>query len=482
VTRRYVADRCHPRLAGSLGMVIVAPLRASCAEVGVTFYGLSGGTRQRIGMIRFSRFAFGSVRGVEGAAPEAAPRARWRGLGAFGVSVALGLLPSVHTSLLSAQEPPPLSGSVSGRVLDQNSERPIADVVVRIGLAETLTDERGLFVLLELPVGDQRISFNHLSYGEHRRRVLVQSAQELMFDIRLSSQAIELAPLLVETLSGVDRRRLTSGHAMNEVVRPEIEAAVRTGMNLAELLRRSLPGASVQPGGRGASCATTRGASSLGGGCGTPTVYLDGVQISDPGFLYTTMTLDDIYRLEFLSIGEAGARYGSAGRFGVLLVETRSGPRPSRARAPEEVFLPAFDWSLEEHAYRKTRAFGSSFVGNALGVGIGLALSSQCFKVTNSGSLGLRTECNGVATMGVAFLALGLPAVGGSYATRWGGATERSQGRLTPSRIAGAITLASGYLLVIHGAPASRVAGGVVLALGVPTIMTISDRIFRSLR
>jgi hypothetical protein len=412
----------------------------------------------------------------------AAPRPRSRGLGALGVSVTLALLLAAQASPLSAQEPRELTGSVSGRVLDRNSERPISDVVVRIGIAETLTDESGLFVLLEIPVGDQRIAFNHLSYGEHRRRVLVQSNEELMFDIRLSSQAIELAPLVVETLSDLDRRRLTSGHAMNEVVRPEIEAAARTGMNLAELLRQRLPSAYVQPGARGSSCVTLRGAISYSGGCGTPTVYLDGVQISDPGFLYTTMRLDDIYRLEFLSIGEAGARYGSAGRFGVLLVETRSGPRPNRGRAPNEELVPVFDWSLEEGPYRKKRAFGSAFLGNALGVGIGLALSSQCLHVTKSGSLGLRTECNGVATMGVAFLALGLPTIGGSYATQWAGATERSQGRLTPPRIAGAITVASGYLLVIHGAPASQVAGGVVLALGVPTIMTVSDRIFRSLR
>lgn len=406
----------------------------------------------------------------------AAPRPRWRGLGALGVLI------SMQASLLSAQEPQPLSGSVSGRVLDQRSERPISDVVVRIGIAETLTDDSGHFVFLEIPVGEQRISFNHLSYGVHRRRVLVQPDEELMFDIRISSQAIELAPLVVETLSDVDRRRLTSGHSMNEVVRPEIEAAARTGMNLAELLRHRLPSAYVQSGPRGSSCVSMRGAISFSGGCGTPTVYLDGVQIADPGFLYTTMRLDDIFRLEFLSIGEAGARYGSAGRFGVLLIETRSGPRPNRGRAPNEKLVPIFDWSLEEGPYRKSRAFGSSFLGNALGVGIGLALSSQCLHVTNSGSLGLRTECSGVATMGVAFLALGLPTVGGSYATQWGGATERSQGRLTPSRIAGAIALVSGYLLLIHGAPASKVAGGIVLAVGVPTIMTVSDRIFRSLR
>jgi hypothetical protein len=375
------------------------------------------------------------------------------------------------------------TGSIVGRVIDQGSQQPIPDVVVRVdGLAvQVVTDGDGMFLLLSVPIGERSLTIQHLSYGQHTRTVLVEPGEDLRLEARISQRAIELAPLVVEALNPLERRRVTSGFGVNEVVRDEIAEAARTGQSLSELLRDRLPGALMRGGTRGSACLEVRGAR-RGGRCNEVMVMLDGVQISNPGFLYTTMPLEQIERLELVSAGEAGARYGSAGGFGVLLIETRQGPRPSRAGLEEERRLSGFDWSQEAEPYRWGRVWISSFLANAIGLGLSVAVARECFWVPETGSLGLRTRCGGAATVAVGALSMGLPTLGGSLAARWGGSTERSQGRVTASALSGALALTSGYLLMLHGSPVTETVGGALLALGVPTLITLSDRVFRVLR
>ncbi len=377
-------------------------------------------------------------------------------------------------------------GIVSGRVVDQATGTPIADVRIQVEdtAIEALSDERGLFHLSDVPSGQQRLLLSHLAYGEHSRMVLVPEADRMIVEARLSTQAIELAPLLVETLTDVDRRQATTGAQVNEVERPAIDLAHRTGQSLGEVLRQEIPGASVREGWFGGACVEFRGARSAGGRCRELTVFMDGVRIANPGLLLATLSPNDVENMEILSPAEAGARYGSVSGNGVLLIETRRPPRP-RARGPElagSTEATLFDWSEESSPYAWKRAVATSFVANAVGVGTGLILAHQCLWRTEAGSLGLRTRCGGAATTGIGFLALGLPALGSALAAQWGGATDRSVGRVTPMSLTAALGLASGYILIIHGSDASQVAGTVVLGLGVPVLTTLADRIFRALR
>lgn len=387
---------------------------------------------------------------------------------------------------VGAQEPPPSAagdgvGTISGRVIDAGTSRPIADVVIRVdgSMYETLSDPSGMFTLEGIPEGDQRLVLQHLSYGEHARRVLVSSGENLTLEARISTRAIELAPLVVETLSELDRRRITSGAQINEVTREDLDLAQTTGRNLAEMLRERIPGASVRPGRFGMSCVEYRGARAGGGPCRDLTVFVDGVRIADPGTFYDLVPPNDIERMEILSVAEAGARYGSVTGNGVLLIETR---RPPQREESEESTLQhsLFDWREEPRPYAWKRVFATSFVANAIGVGISLALADQCLWRAESGSLGLRTRCGGAATTGIGFLSLGLPAIGGSFAARWGGATPLSHGRLTPASLTAGLGLASGYMLLIHGTGTSEALSAVMLGLGVPVLTTLADRIFRS--
>lgn len=403
----------------------------------------------------------------------------------------LALAGSLATAPLSAQDPSPVdhpaeTGAISGRVIDEDTRRPIEDVAVRVADTqhETLSDERGMFRLSGVPAGEHRLLLEHLSYGEHARGVLVNEAENLTLEARMSTQAIELAPLLVEALTDLDRRRITTGAQINEVERPELDLAGRAGRGLEDLLREEIPGASMRPGRFGGACIEFRGARAGGGECRELTVFVDGVRIADPGLFYTTTRPDDVERMEILSPAEAGARYGSVSGNGVLLVETRRPPqRRQSADSTEEGTLDAgFDWTEETRPYAWKRVFATSFVANAVGVGLSLALADQCLWRTDAGSLGLRTRCGGVATTGISVLSLALPALGGSAAAQWGGQTDRSQGRITPTSLTAALGIASGYMLVIHGTGASEAIGSLVLGVGVPALTTFADRLFRSLR
>ena len=372
------------------------------------------------------------------------------------------------------------TGSISGRVIDEDSLRPVPGVLVSVeGVEPVLTDGNGLFVLEVVPIGDRLLVLDHLAYGEHRRGVLVERDADLMIEARMSSQAIELAPLIVEALSELDYRRVTSGHGMTEVTRPEIDAAARAGFDLSRLLG-VMPGVQVTPGGFAQRvCVQYRGGS--GSSCRQVAIILDGVQVSDPGLLYATMPLDNIERMEILSPGEAGVRYGRAAAQGILLIETKQGPRPGRVDDVNR-YVTGFDWSGEEEPYPWIRVYGSSFIANAVGVGVGMLVANRCLWSPDNPSPGLRTRCGGLATVGSGLLSLGLPAIGGSLAARWGGGTERSRGRFGPTALAAGIALTSGYLLVIEGGSTNEVVGVVVLALAAPLLMTLSDRVFRVLR
>jgi len=268
---------------------------------------------------------------------------------------------------------------------------------------------------------------------------------------------------------------------MTEVVRTDIDEYQRTGRNLAEALRERMPGVSVRNGRFGGACLEYRGGRAAGGPCRELTVFVDGVRISEPGLLFTTLSPNDVERMELLSPSEAGARYGSIAGYGVLLIETRVGPQRPRGPRDDEAQRTGFDWTGEPRPYAWRRVFASAFTANAIAVGLSLALADQCLWRPETSSLGLRTRCSGGSTTGIAAISLALPTFASALAARWGGETEVSRGRITPTSLSTALGLTTGYLLIINGTGTSQAIGSVMLGLGVPVLTTLSDRIFRSL-
>jgi hypothetical protein len=219
--------------------------------------------------------------------------------------------------------------------------------------------------------------------------------------------------------------------------------------------------------------------------CRAVAVFMDGVRVTGGGNFYTTLPLDQIERLEALSPAEAGARYGMAAGFGVLLIETRQGRSEARARTTDRM-VRGFDWSLEAQTYRWPRVLGASFVGNTVGVGLSMLLYDQCLYMSGGDAALLRSKCDAFSTVGVSFLTLTLPGAAGSLAARWAGSTDRSRGRIVPSAVMGTLAVSSGALLLVHGeskdSDAARTAGAIVVTVGVPLVLTLGDRAFRALR
>jgi hypothetical protein len=264
------------------------------------------------------------------------------------------------------------------------------------------------------------LRFTHLGFGDHLEAVMLTAGQTLALDVRMSSEAIELAPLLVEGRSDLDERRRTSGHGINEVEEFEIDRAARSGLTLRELLQTTMPGTLASQGGLSGTCVQYRAIRSGGDtGCMEVTVILDGVQVANPGYIYETMPLNSISRLEMLSPGQAGVRYGTAAGQAVLLIETRRGPQMQRAI--DARFVTGMAWN-EAAPYHWRAVVGST------------------------------------------------------------GGTDVSRGRVGPSSFAGGVVLTGGYLLIIHGGEGARATGFALLSVGVPVAIALADRVFRTIR
>ena len=392
----------------------------------------------------------------------------------------LCVLTLVSAAAVSAQQ----TGTLTGRVLEHENSRPIPDVVVRLhDLAfSTVTDAAGMFRFEVVPEGAHILVVEHLAYGDQSREIAVNPGEDLRLDVRLAPRTIELEPLVVEAVTELERRRISTGHSVNEVGPAQLSEAARRGLALSDVLAQHLPGLRVRSS-RTGSCVEYRSTSAQGG-CNDVSIYVDGVRAAVPSLLYFSMPLEDIARVELLSPLQASTRFGMAAGGGALLVETKTGPQRQREAAADNL-VTGFDWSLEEERYGWERVFASSFVGNAVGLALGLGLANRCLEI-DTGLGGLRPRCTGILTTGTGILALALPSAAGGYSAGWAGQTDRSKGRFLPAALGSAMAATAGYLLLIEGrsneSGAAETAGIVLLAVGTPLMTTLADRIFRVLR
>jgi hypothetical protein len=367
---------------------------------------------------------------------------------------------------------------------DEGSLAGIASVIVRIASTDlsALSDADGRFQIRGVPAGSQVVLLQHVAYGERVDTVLIRAGQEARLDLRLSMRAVQVDSVVAEAATELQARRRSTGAAMHELLRPAIDEAARKGQSLAELLRDQMPSLNVQSQSAGfLTCVEFRQGSGLRttGACQMMAIYIDGVFMSAPGTIPPNIPLNDIERVEAISPGQAGVQYGTLGGNGVLLIETRRGPGPQRQR-PGETYLIGFDWSEEPNPYPWVRVIASGVLGNALGLGVGLLAAEQCLLVDDRrGTVGVRDECGGLKALAAGSLAIVLPIFGTSYATRWGGSTVRSRGRLVPAVVVGSVSALTGYLLLVEG---QNVGAGVALGLGIPALVVLSDRVFRVLR
>jgi hypothetical protein len=392
--------------------------------------------------------------------------------------LALALPPSVM-----AQE----TRVVTGVVVDAESGVPVADALVTIRGTDlrAITDPEGRFEVGGVPVGSLQLVLRHVGYGEHAQPLVVGASGPLDFRIRVSSRAIELAPLVVEVASGDALAQRASGTATNVIDRATIDAFALSGQGLLPLLASRVPNLRVIdacveyrlqvyaaiPDPVNPELLITRFA------CRDITVYVDGMPSQQGSALLQSLSPQDVERIQVLSPGEAGVRYADAGR-GVILVETRRG---TVTETPYRVHVNGFGWN-EPPSYRWLRVLGVSALGNAAVAGLTSRAVFDCGG-EGGGEVWLTPpRCHATAGIAAAVLTSAISRV----FTRRAGRTPYSEGRTYPAFLIGAATASVGYLLYLRGenedSDTSRAAGQIVLAVGIPLTLTLSDRVFRVLR
>jgi hypothetical protein len=387
---------------------------------------------------------------------------------------ALAYSPSVH-----AQE----TRVVSGVVEDAESGAPVSDAQVTIrgtGLS-VLTDAEGRFELSGVPVGNPELVLSHVAYGEQSESLVVEASGSLDFRIRISSRAIELEPLGVEVASREAMAQRASGSATHVIDRATIEAFPPGGQGLLPVLQSRIPSLRVLGGCveyRYMQHATVPDPENpellITTPCRDITVYLNGMPNPQGSELLRQLPPESVERIQVLSPAEAGLQY-AAGSRGVILVEMRQG---MITEAPYRIHVNGFGWD-EPESYPWLRVLGVSALGNALVVGLASRTVLDC---GGDGEVPERPRCHHMAGVTAALLT----GVLSPFITRWAGRTPYSEGRTYPPLLVAAATASIGYMLHVRGetrnSDASRLAGQVVLAVGIPLTLTLSNRVFRMLR
>ncbi|MEX0912239.1 MAG: SusC/RagA family TonB-linked outer membrane protein [Gemmatimonadota bacterium] len=236
------------------------------------------------------------------------------------------------------------SGTVTGVVVEANTQRPLASVQVQVAGTNrgTLTNALGRYIIANVPPGQRtvRASLIGFSQGEQTVNVAAGASETVNFELRTS--AIELAGVVVSAVTGRAERRREIGTNVASITAEDLELAPIT--NVADALTARTEGVDVMSssGVTGSSQRIRiRGANSLSLS-NEPLIYVDGIQFNNELFDVSwplvggqgsgsaTSRLNDINpadieSVEILKGPAATSQYGTAAANGVILITTRRG-------------------------------------------------------------------------------------------------------------------------------------------------------------
>ena len=240
------------------------------------------------------------------------------------------------------------TGSVSGRVVDAQTQQPIASVQVHIPQLNlgALTRQDGRFTLLNVPAGTHPIEAQLLGYRTATSTVAVSAGATATANFDLSQTALALDEIVVTGTPGATQRRAIG----NVVGRLDAEAAVAASpaSNVQELLGSKVPGLVIQSstGTVGAAGAPIRirGVSSPGVS-NNPIIFVDGVRMNSSitevndaaSSRLNDINPNDIQSIEVIKGPAAATLYGTEAANGVIQIITKKGSAGT----------PQFDASVE---------------------------------------------------------------------------------------------------------------------------------------
>ncbi|MGQ0645971.1 MAG: SusC/RagA family TonB-linked outer membrane protein [Gemmatimonadaceae bacterium] len=245
---------------------------------------------------------------------------------------------SVLSSALLAQ-----TGTVTGKVTDIATQRPVADVRVTIaGTAlSTQTNAEGDYRLVNLRPGRLTVAVFRLGYKAAGDTVRLAAGQTATLNIQLSPSLVTLSELVITGTAGNQERRAQSAQVASisatQIVR---EAPIKS---VGELLQSRTPSVAVNSNSGVIGTAKTiriRGASSINLS-NQPLLFVDGVRINE-GFLngnvsgqaydrMNDLNPDEIESIEVVKGPAAATLYGADASAGVIQIITKKG-RPGANR------------------------------------------------------------------------------------------------------------------------------------------------------
>jgi TonB-dependent starch-binding outer membrane protein SusC len=236
------------------------------------------------------------------------------------------------------------TGSITGRVVDRATQRPIGGVQVRIvGTTRgAQTDETGAYRIVNLPTGVTQIAAQRIGYGPQSRTVNVPENGAATADFQMSIAATTLDQVVV-TATGTSERRRENGASTASIDSSQLnKAAIST---FADALSSRAPGVVVQTAsgetGTG-SRVRIRGSNSISLS-NEPLLIVDGVRVDNSpqstaigtgGQLPSRMNdinPEEIESIEVVKGPAAAALYGTAAANGVIQITTKKG-RSGKAR------------------------------------------------------------------------------------------------------------------------------------------------------
>ena len=265
-------------------------------------------------------------------------------IGALALTLILGATP------VDAQ-----TGTILGRVVDEETQQPLPDAQIQVlrsgtGTDGTLSDAQGRF-RLQLPVGTYVLVVELLGYGTQRidvgGGVSVRAGETTEITIELRTTAVELAGLTVTGNRGTEAQKALE--SPNHVVTVSEEAIERRAAVTPVEHVKALPGIDISQTGVGSSNVVARGFNNVFSGA--LLVLTDNRYASVPSLRFNAYNMIptndfDVQRIEVL-LGPAAALYGPNSASGVMHIITsspidRPGTTVAVSGGEQSVFLGQF--------------------------------------------------------------------------------------------------------------------------------------------
>lgn len=234
---------------------------------------------------------------------------------------------------LSAQN----TGTVTGVVMDQGTQRPVQEAQVSIVGTQrgSVTDAQGRYSIPGTPSGTREVRVRRVGYAPATRTVSVPASGAVTANFSVAQAVTQLQEVTVNAVTGQTQRRSEVGINTGYI---DVGALAKGPITkLADVLQGRVAGVnlSTSAGTAGASQRVRiRGANSLSLS-NEPLLYVDGVLISNAkggislgGQDYSRLNdinPEEIENIEILKGPAASAIYGSAAANGVILLTTKKG-------------------------------------------------------------------------------------------------------------------------------------------------------------